>query len=59
MENDRTLKVGVRFILLYFELAHTHLLCNMLQILIGPKKYEEEMSDKQTLLLKNSACVLK
>ena len=50
MKNDnRRLRVRVRFSLFYSELAPTDSWCNMLQILLGLKIYEEEMSDEQYL----------
>ena len=42
-------KVRVRFILFYSELALTDLGCNMLQTLLGQKKYEE-MLDEQPII---------
>ena len=47
--NNRRLRVRVRFSLFYSELAPTNWCRNMLQILLGRKKYEEEMSDEQYL----------
>ena len=46
IEGNRRLrvKVRVRFLLFYLELAPTDPWCNMLQILLGRKKYEEAMS---------------
>ena len=39
-------RVRVRFILLYSESVPTEPCCNMLQTLLGSKKYEEEMSNE-------------
>ena len=39
-------RVRVRFILSYFKLAPTDPWCNMLQTLLGSKKYQEAMSDE-------------
>ena len=39
-------RVRVRFILSYFKLAPTDPWCNMLQTLLGWKKYQEAMSDE-------------
>ena len=39
-------RVRVRFLLFYYELAHTDPSFNMLQTLLGQKKYEEAMSDE-------------
>ena len=39
-------RVRVRFILAYFKLAPTDPRCNMLQTLLGRKKYQEAMSDE-------------
>ena len=39
-------RVRVRFRLFYCELAPTDPRCNMLQTLLGRKKYEEAMSDE-------------
>ena len=49
MKDHRTLRVRVRvrFILFYFELAPIDPPCNMLQTLPARKKYEEEMSDEE------------
>ena len=48
IEGNRRLrvKVRVRFILFYLKLAPTDPWCNMLQTLLGRKKYEEAMSGK-------------
>ena len=50
MKNNRKLRVRVKikFILFYFELAPTNPCCNMLQTLLRWKKYEKDMSDKQS-----------
>ena len=42
-------KVWFRFILFYTELAPTDMWCNMLQTLLGRKKYGEPLSDKKPL----------
>ena len=44
-------RVRVRFISFYSELAPTDPWCNMLQTLLGRKKYEKEMSDEEPLIL--------
>ena len=52
MKNNSKLRVRVRvrFIFFYSELIPTTgLRCNMLQNLLGQKKFEEEMSDEQPL----------
>ena len=43
------LRVRVRFIFFYSELAPTDSWSNMLQTLLGRKKYEEVMSNEQPL----------
>ena len=45
---NRRLRVRVRvtFLLFYSELAPTNPSCNMLQTLLGRKKYDEAMSDE-------------
>ena len=52
-EGNRRLRVGarfgVRFLLFYSELAPTDSLCNMLQTLLGRKKYKKAMSDEHPL----------
>ena len=50
MKNNRRLRVRFRFILFYSEHALTDPWYDMLQILLGREKYEEEMSDEQPLL---------
>ena len=48
IEGNRRLRVrvGVRFILFYSELASTDPWCHMFHTLPGRKKYEEVMSDE-------------
>ena len=50
MQGNRRLrvrvKVSVRFLLFHSELGPANPYCNMLQALLGLKKYEEKMSDK-------------
>ena len=53
MRNNKSPGVTVKFILLNSELASTGPCCNMLQILLGRKKYEEEMSDEHSPYHKN------
>ena len=43
---NKRFRVRVRFILSYFKLAPTDPWCNMLQTLLGWKKYQETMSDE-------------
>ena len=43
------LRVRVRFLLFYSELAPTDPSCNMLHTLLGQKKYEEAVSDEHPL----------
>ena len=47
MKNNRRIRVRIRFVLFHSELSPTDPRCNILQNLLGRKKYEEEMSDKQ------------
>ena len=47
MKNNRRIRVRIRFVLFHSELSPTDPGCNILQNLLGRKKYEEEMSDKQ------------
>ena len=55
MKNNRRLRVRfrvrVRFIFFYSELTPTDPFCNMLQTLLGRKKYEEVISDDQMNVL--------
>ena len=46
VEGSGRLRVKFRFILFYSEFAPADLWCNMLQTLLGWKKYEEAMSDE-------------
>ena len=48
MKNNRRIRVRIRFVLFHSELSPTDPGCNILQNLLGRKKYEEEMSDKQS-----------
>ena len=51
MKNNRKLRARVRFrfILFYSELVPNNPWCNMLQTLLGRKKYEEAVLDEQSL----------
>ena len=53
MKNNRRLRVRVRvrvrFILFYSEFASTDPCCNILQTILGRKKYGKQMSDEQIL----------